>query len=503
MDLDQQDRSAERSPSHLLRPEGWLVTAGLALITTLVGVRRLLWHVSFWRDEAATAQIIDRPWGDFTELLLRGEANMGPYYVAAKFWSLFDSSDDWLRTFSIVGGVVAVVLLHRAVCSWAGGTVAVVASAIMIVNPAFRAELTDARGYSWSIALTIAAAALAWRMARRPDGTPWVAVGLGAVTGIGVATNLVAVAVPVTVVAVLLVYERSTRLWRRVAVAAVSAVVCFAPFAPAYAAKNGQQVDWIEPISVAVVRQELFRNLLGGVVRFSFVLVGTAIAVAVLVAGGGQVRRRNPMIVACAAAAVVLPAGLVVVSVVKPLFIYRYMVPMVPMLAVTAAFGLTWAARRLRVQTAAAAVGLVVVAALLLAPNPLTATTDEDLRSIATEMEAEIEPGDIVLFHSTRVRGALGHYTDAYEAGDVAFEAWPDDAIIAVERPVPEVRGAVEAAPRVWLVFDQGLDAVEVVDDPDPDLGAAAGVLDTLVDRPVIDQAHYDSLGYLLLGPEG
>src|SRR3954447_9953891 len=124
--------------------------ATLASIGVAAGALAMvhLGRAPFWRDEAFTASIIDRPVSGMLRDIAHRDVNMALYFVLARLWRVFGSSDAWLRTLSVVFAALAVVVVGATVGRVLERRAAVIAAVLLATNPFFIAYAREARAYS-------------------------------------------------------------------------------------------------------------------------------------------------------------------------------------------------------------------------------------------------------------------------------------------------------------------------------------------------------------------
>ncbi|WP_433541346.1 glycosyltransferase family 39 protein [Streptosporangium sandarakinum] len=174
-----------------------------------------------------------------------------------------------------------------------------------------------------------------------------------------------------------------------------------------------------------------------------------AAAVFGLAVWGGWSARRTPLVAAWA----VLPFAIsFAVSQVAPIYHPRYVLVVVPGIALAAGIGLTrLAATAGRWRFAVAVPAVLLVAATALPAHEALRTPDsrpDDLRSLAATLDAEVRPGDRVLFVPYRYRLFVAVYGGPYERL-VDLTRAPGRY---EPRTASEFTAAAAGASRIWLV---------------------------------------------------
>jgi mannosyltransferase len=162
------------------------------------------------------------------------------------------------------------------------------------------------------------------------------------------------------------------------------------------------------------------------------------------------------------------PLILLAVSVVKPVYVERYVVFGQPALALLCAAGLAWLARWIagspagrRIPALAWAAPLLILAvagALLAGPQRaarLTSTRPDNLRGVSAVVAANERPGDAVFYLPSEVRVVSMAYPAPFRRlRDLALKAPPvaSDTLTGTQVWAPVLARRFTGIPRVWLV---------------------------------------------------
>lgn len=313
-------------------------------VALVLGVIRL-GVPSFWVDEAFTARALDLSLGDLVDRqyhLL--------YYLLLEPWTLVAGTSEWaLRLPSVVGSMLAcallVVLAHR----FFDRRVALVSGLLLAVSPFLVKWSQQARGYTLGLAASLLATLLLLRALERGSRGAWAAYGL--------AFTLVVVWHPVLGFLLapshaMLLGQRRERLLPHGPLAAVVIGAVAVPWAAVVAMRStgeGVAMDWLE-----------FPTL--GTAGWALVDVSGAVGVgAVLALVGLLLLRRTGRSELAAWLGVWALAPFVlalVVSLIQPIYLDRYLLVAAPAFALLAAIAVTGLGSRL---------GLVALGALLVA----------------------------------------------------------------------------------------------------------------------------------------
>src|SRR5438552_1716492 len=131
--------------------------AALAFIVTL-GSGLRFWHLgarSLWVDEGATAVIARLDWWNFLRLLWRREANMSFYYLLMRGWIHLGHGEAWLRALSATFGVLAIPAIYFLGRALWGRSAGLVAALLLALNAYHIRYSQEARSYSLAVLLVI------------------------------------------------------------------------------------------------------------------------------------------------------------------------------------------------------------------------------------------------------------------------------------------------------------------------------------------------------------
>jgi mannosyltransferase len=407
------------------------VSGAVAVLTCLLGLgsQPLSW------DEAVTANAAHRSFPQLWTLLRHTDAPLGAYYVLMHGWIRlvaavgFAPSEVWLRLPSAVASIITVGLVAAIVSSTYGPVGGALSGVLLASHPLFVFYAHDARPYAIVVMLSAAATLVLMRKLDTPSARWLLAYGTLMVAALY--THIIcATFVLVLHVGFLLRTRRRHRQYVAVALAALVVTM------PLILRSRGQrsEVGWVAPITPTAVGSFVVRVAGGGV-------MAPVIAVTVATVAWRIWRTRRPVLVGGIALATVGPVGaLVAVSVWHPLLVPRYVLVVVPVLAILVAVlvidgGLP--------ATAAGALGAAVLAASL----GSTVVQDaqpfkyEDFRAAAGTIAGSAQPGDGLVFLDTAYRVGLLPYS---QRGG-GQPTWPVDVALVAGSSVytsPSIGGA-------------------------------------------------------------
>jgi mannosyltransferase len=415
---DSVDDGAEgqHAPSWAL--PGWLVV-GLPVLAALVVGGYRLGGPSLWRDEAYTLEVARRSFGQIFSLLLHVDAVHGPYYLGMHIVvSVLGTSEAALRLPSLIAtslaaGVLAALGRRLAQASElpAPSVTGLVAGLLYVAAPQTTYYAQDARPYGLVTLFAVVATYLLLVAMQRGGARWWVAYAV-AIVLTGVASLFALLILAAHGVTLLRARDRSRLLpWLATAAAAIVVV------GPLIVLGYGQDrtLSWVTRPGVGTLRT--MAALFAG----SSVLIPLVAALAVcgIASGlGAAARRLEVTVVTVALPWLVLPPLiLLAASLVKPIYVERYVVFCQPALALLCAAGLAWIARLVAASSAgrrtpalawgAPAVILVVLAVALIGPQRtvrFTSARPDNLRGVSAVVAANERPGDVVFYLPSEAR---------------------------------------------------------------------------------------------------
>jgi mannosyltransferase len=465
---------------------GWVVVLLPVVAELVVGGYRL-GGPSLWRDEAYTLDAAQRSFGQILSLLLHVDAVHGPYYLGMHVVvSALGHSEVALRLPSLLATSLAAGMtgaLGRRLARMTGlpapGVTGLLAGLLLVAVPLTTYYAQDARPYGLVTLFAITATYVLVVAAER-DGVRWWAAYTGAITLTGMA-SLFALLILAAHAATLVVTGGRARLLAWLAAAGAAILL----LSPLIVLGYGQDktLGWVSRPGLGTVIA-LISDFAG-----SRAPVPVVLAIALCGIAAGAPRWRELTVVTVAVPWLVLPPLILfVVSVVKPVYVERYVAFCQPALALLGAAGLAWLARRIarsraghRVPALAWMVPLVLVAVLaaaLTGPQLAvrrTSARPDNLRGVSAVVAANEQPGDVVFYLPSEVRVVSMAYAGPFrKLRDLALKQSPaaSDSLTGTQVWAP-VLARRFAAPlrvrRVWLVQWAGQLSVR----PDTRIGRA------------------------------
>jgi 4-amino-4-deoxy-L-arabinose transferase-like glycosyltransferase len=469
-------------------------TRSLVLIGLLTVAAAILWtwqlgSKSLYRDEAFTASTVLRPWGDLLSFSIEHEANGALHAGLLRAFSIFaGDSEAALRSLSVVAMVALIPAVAAVAWRLLSPRVAVLASALIVVNGSAAGYAQNARTYALSMVLATLATLFFVLDVEQPRR--WT---IAAFWGAGVLlaySHIVGLLLLAALVGSLWFLPPHQRLVKRRLTASGLIVLASLPMAYLIATHD-------EGMPITGFRLGAFRDVLftmtgrAGVIGVLLTLALGLLALQVTVRIWKQsLHSRDAWVHAVLILWAALPGLLLAVTspVSPPLVIGRYLLFCLPALAIYEAIGFNALLDRVGRRNPSAGWLRVATAAVVLAVSAYGVVYwysdggEEDWRGTTATVLAATQPGDRVLFANDSVRLFFEYYRrfdpDAllpesvyppgpwgtFETGDQTYESFEQPVIDEV---VSEPTG------RVWVVIGRNHDSVEDIDEVISGLNAA------------------------------
>ena len=440
-----------------------------------------IWHRSIWFDEAFSTTIAHMRWANFWHVARLGEFNMVAYYLALRPWqSAFGDSPSAVRMLSALCFVATVPIVCELGRRLFGGYVGLAAGFLFTIHAGMVEYAQEARGYALETLLVSLGALLLVTYVhngRRAALAGWACCSVLAIYG-----HFFAVLILVAEIVSLSFLPPSHRIWRRVAPCIGAVVVLCAPIALVARQSDTQYLAWIGLLRHgAVTDTTLFLAGDGGWILRFLVVTGVLVACASCFRRLGlRGRSLGTWSYALVALWATLPLGLAVAaSQVQPLIVPKYLIAMIPgiALAVAASLRLIWGRRTLALM-------LVVVAGLELAGTARTYVTPrlDGWRDLAAQLSKAGTSSDGLVFLPGWQRIALEYYVvqngSRHSPQPLApSNPWGAFPVIGSKPPVtypPSLLWSAARYQRVWLVLGPGIGSSH-----EPENAAAQAALGT------------------------
>jgi mannosyltransferase len=368
----------------------------------------LLWGIqgpSYWRDEAATLAAVHRPFGDLISMLGNVDAVHGAYYMVIWLVVRLGGTGELVTrlpsALAMAAAAAGVAAIGRRLVSPRAGLLAGLAFAAL---PKVSWFGQDVRSYAIVTALATAASYLLVRMLDAGDSRcRWMAAYAACLAGLGVANVFALLIVPAHGLTVMLAGRQARRRADGVAApslaswagAAGLAVAAVGPLVILAFRERGQ-IGWIQDAQsggLASVRQ-----LVGPLALFELMvlIMACAIMLSALRGPAAVVTEWPPRLPAlCVPWLLLPPAALLAVSLVEPVYTFRYILFCIPAVALLAGTALAAIGR---------VAGSVALVMIMLAGLPAQLAErgpdghGDDIRGIDRVIAANAHPGDSVYY---------------------------------------------------------------------------------------------------------
>jgi mannosyltransferase len=445
---------------------------GVPIAAALVVGGYRLGGPSLWRDEAYTLDAAQRSFGEIFSLLLHVDAVHGPYYLGMHVVvRVLGTSEVALRlpsllATSLAAGVLAALGRRLAQLTElpAPSATGLLAGLLYVAAPQTTYYAQDARPYGL-VSLFAVAASYLLVVAIGDGRRRWWAAYAAAIALTGMASLFALLLVAAHGVTLLLAREQARlRPWLAAAAAAAAAL---SPLIVLGYRQDGT-LGWVSRPGVGTLAALV--SDFSGSRQLITLVIGTAVCG---VAGGLTTvtsgRRPEVTVVTLALPWLLLPPSvLLAVSLVKPVYVERYVVFGQPALALLSAAGLAWLAGRMagsragrRLPALAWAVPLAilfVLAAMLIGPQRaarLTSARPDNLRGVSAVVAANERPGDAVFYLPSEARVVSTGYPAPFRRlRDLALResAAASDTLTGDQVYAPVLARRFAGVRRVWLV---------------------------------------------------
>ncbi len=432
----------------LVRRAPWsgpaMVAAGATLFALLAGLYHLD-RVGFWYDEGQTVGTVDRPVGDALWRIAHWEVNQSPFHLLATAWIRLGDSEAFLRLLALgfwVGTVPLLYILGRRLVDERVGAIAAVAYAVHGFGLEWGQQF---RGYSTAAFFTTLASLALARLLEAP--TTRRGVIYGGVAALAAYAHFFALLVLAAhAVTALVAGHRLPR--RPFVVAGVVGGVLLAPLGWFVLTANNDPISWVEDGSRSQAL-EVVTDLAGGG-TLPLIAYAAASALGLLALHRAVVTRgwtqSWPILLIVLWVAVPVAIAVVATATVKPLLVARFLLVIVPGLALLAAVGIADLAERAH----RAAAGLALAGLLVASAVGLVGTWDrptlEDWRGAVDHIVDHAQPGDVVVTVPGRASHPVRYYLERSDADGVAIVAPADAETIDADRVWVVSRGGPEGS---------------------------------------------------------
>jgi mannosyltransferase len=442
----------------------------LALVTLLAAFLRMhaLTAKSFWLDEGLSVEIARLPWPRLLHALWFGDANMSLYLVLLRSWLTFGHSEGFIRSLSVLFSVATVPLIFFLGARLFGRRAGLLAALLLAINAYHIRYAQEARGYAMVVFFAVLATWLLARNLQDPSSAHW---GIyAAVCALATYSHFFgALLVPAHAIS-LLSRRREEIPWRKFVGNLLAYGAMILPIAIYVVLQAGTApIAWVPPLQPDSL-------LLHGV-DFSGVYGRTlltldVLAIGIAAFGAARVRRivehtgdawGYSLLFSWLVAPVVV---VVTVSLVKPIFVPRYLILCLPALLLLVSVGIT------RLRPAVLSWGLFVAISVCAIKGDIRyyqydfEMRRQDWRAVTSYVFDHAQPGDSIFFYHSGGEAPFAYYSWIQNSSSLRpktlnehwlktgnsqdpFDPKPED-LVAV--PDTDLRAAPPAESRVWFV---------------------------------------------------
>jgi len=359
---------------------------------------------SFWLDEALSVAYARMPWPQFVHVMQARELNMLPYYVLLRGWIHLGTGEWIVRSLSAILSIATLPLFYRLGVRLFGTRTGRIGVTLLALNPYHIRFAQEARSYSLMLLLVTASTLLfvhATESSSRSSTRAWVAYVL---TGVLAAyAHFFAILALLAQWVSLAIVRPNGVAWKRAALSAGAMCVLLAPIAAFVLLGHADSAEWISKPTLRRV-EYLVYSIIGGDNTSGARLFAYPVYAVVLFAAGAAARGmwcaraqgRDAEHIVLVLAGASLPIVLVLaVSIIKPIFIDKYLMECLPFAVLVMAIGVN----ALRPRTLA--YGALFCTLVLSAHGTFAYfrhTDKDDWRAATRYVFATAHPGDAALF---------------------------------------------------------------------------------------------------------
>jgi mannosyltransferase len=446
----------------------------LAFVTLLAAFLRMhaLTAKSFWLDEGVSIDIARLPWPRFLHAMWSGEANMVLYYLLLKVWLIFGNSEGFVRGLSVLFSVATIPVVFFLGARLFDRRVGLLAALLLTTNAYHIRYAQETRCYAMVVFFAVLATWLLAKNLQEPASAHW---GIyAAVCALAAYSHFYAVLLVPAHAISLLSWRRNVIPWRKVVGTLLAFGVMVVPIAififAIYVLKIGAPPKlWFTPLqpdSLLLLGID-FSGVYG---RLLVSLDLLAIGIAAL--GAARARRSgehasNAWGYTLLFSWLVAPVVVVVTaSLVKPLFLPRFLSFCLPALLLLVAVGIS------RLRPAVLSWGLFVAISVCSILGDIRyyqydfEMRRQDWRAVTSYVFDHAQPGDSIFFYHSGGEAPFAYYSWKQNSASLRpktlNEHWlnagngqdpsdpkPEDLVSV---PGTDLRAAPPAGSRVWFV---------------------------------------------------
>jgi mannosyltransferase len=431
------------------RPFVFLVALMLAAIVLRIS---FIDSKSLWLDEAYTAHRVTMPLGELLKVIVNDRMNMSLYYLMLWGWvSVVGASEFMLRLPSVVFDTITIPLLYVLGAELWDRRTGLMAAMLVTVNATMIQYAQTARSYTMFVALATLASIFFIRSIKRDAASRSLAgyVVSGTVT---VYSHLFGIfALPAQWLS-LFIFRPDRKVAIRLTVCIVIIGILSVPAFFLSISSHHWSLDWIQRTSIYSLRELLlsYAGAFDGLpTSLTMILTGSYLVGVILAVASAQTNDWPAL--GYLLLSILVPVALtIVVSIFKPMFVYRYLLPGLPLFALLAAAGFQRLKPAFAIVMAICALSLAQDYAYYRAPSI------QDWRGVVEFVTAHSQPGDILVVYDDPA--PIEYYVARYNRGKESPLQFYAGGVTrtqhAVKVPQAYLAGAGDGANhRVWFTF--------------------------------------------------
>ena len=419
----------------------------IAVIVLIAALLRVIFlgARSFWADEIVSVKLASDNWGGFWFWLSSREANMALYYLLLRAWVKLGDGEAWVRLLSAVAGIVSVPLLYALARRLHSERIAWVAALLAATSACLVEFSQEARSYSLVILLCVLSYYFFVRMIQ--EDSRWTVAAYILVSIAALYTHFFAGLVICSQAASVLWLPPKAVRWGRLIAAWAAIALGAIPISFYIFKKDVGQLYWVQPTTLSEV-YKLTIFFAGGSKAVAAVLsvLSLVAIVAAVAANSGGLRKRSGaswrfMVILLWAAVPI--AITVLISLIKPIFVHRYLLVALPGYLMLVALGLVQLQKRAALAGALALfIGLSGVSIAQGYFRPV-----EDWRGAVDYVLSRTTPDDSVLVYIPYGMNNFIFYTARRERSGLPTTLGHIDSAHSVSQLEAIV------SPRTWLLI--------------------------------------------------
>jgi mannosyltransferase len=436
----------------------------LAVITAIAAVLRLhaITAKSFWLDEGISVQIARLPWQQFFYVLRHREINMALYYFLLHFWLLLGSSEGFIRGLSVLFSVATVPVIYALGVRVWGRHAGLLAAWLLAINAYHIRYAQEARGYTLVVFFAALATLLLVRNLQEPESARW--SWYIAACALAVYSHFFGALVVVAHGASLAFLHRRDLPWKDLSRTMRWLAYLIIPIALIVANIGASSTRWIPPTKMSGVLQ--FLVMMAGNDGSRLLALETIAAAFAAFAVWKRWRRAGRTLDCWGQVLIfswlIVPIAVVLaVSMVRPIFLPRYLLPCLPAAILIVAAGIDTIKPRMPAWILAAAISVFSFLGVFSYYRQDFDLERDDWRTATSNVLNHALPGDGAFFYQNFGRLPFEFYRsqqrpsprwpEALVSANGADWAYRDSLFAYMGESLQD---AGSGGDRVWLILD-------------------------------------------------